>query len=103
MPNNEHNLNQKAIPQLIDLEKEIAELKKIIQRGKPVELYSNQTPVLPVTADAPFEPILDRTQILEEQRKDKNIQKIILNLTACSGRLHRRLNLTPLVFPLLTR
>ena len=74
------NLNQKARPHLIDLEKEIAELKKIIQRGKPVELYSNQAPVLAITADAPFEPIVDRTQILEEQRKDKDIQEIIQNL-----------------------
>ena len=33
-----------------------------------------------ITADAPFEPIVDRTQILEEQRKDEDIQEIILNL-----------------------
>ena len=80
LPNYERAFDSKAKPQLIDLEKEFEELKKIIQRGKPIELYSNQAPILVVNAEVPFEPIIDRAQILEEQNKDENIKSIVSSL-----------------------
>jgi len=80
LPNYESNNTDSHKPQLLDWNKELEEIKRIIERGKPVEIYTNQAPNLAILPEAQYEPVLDREHILEKQKNDEFAKKIELRL-----------------------
>ena len=66
-------------PKLLDLENEVAEMHRLIQRAKPVVIYDSRPTVN--TIQAGYEPVLDRDFIKKEQEHDPFCKDITHQLT----------------------
>ena len=63
-------------PELLNPEEELQEIKEMIRKGKPKEIFSSSNRVLTVNSPADFEPVIDRDWIKNEQLQDEYVKKI---------------------------
>jgi len=75
LPNYESPFKTTEHPQLLDIDRECEELRKIIKKGEPIEIYSNYAPVLAIVRDSEYEPIIDRDVILAAQLEDDFVKQ----------------------------